>query len=208
MGVSFLASPFVCKGPTAAASWFVGTWPPCIQSPHTGRHRGSTAGFLFLVCKGTAAFSFSADKVWPGFRPEIVSAAARGKPDALLALRRKRLRIRRFRRRSKAPSLRASSSPQRNRSRWVALGPRYWEESPRRGRDPLATMICREGRLQGCKALRLLHPYSLALEFSSTTGSPASLRAHPGSFWRSSVCARTRPSLWPGPAQLLPGQAP
>ena len=39
-----MASPFVCKGSTAATSWFVGTRPSCGQPPHTVPYRGSTAG--------------------------------------------------------------------------------------------------------------------------------------------------------------------
>ena len=89
----FWSRPSPARAPQRRHPGLLGPPVPCIQSSHTGRHRGSTAGFLFLVCKGTAAFSFSADKVGPvsadkvgpGFRPEIVSAAARGKPDALLA---------------------------------------------------------------------------------------------------------------------------
>ena len=81
----FWSCPSPARAPQRQHPGLLGPPVPCIQSSHTGRHRGSTAGFLFLVCKGTAAFSFSADKVGPGFRPEIVSAAARGKPGALLA---------------------------------------------------------------------------------------------------------------------------
>ena len=81
----FWSCPSPARAPQRRHPGLLGPPVPCIQSSHTGRHRGSTAGFLFLVCKGTAAFSFSADKVGPGFRPEIVSVAARGKPDALLA---------------------------------------------------------------------------------------------------------------------------
>ena len=47
--------------------------------------QGQHGGISLLVPHGTAAFSLSADKVGPGFRPETAPAAACGKPDALLA---------------------------------------------------------------------------------------------------------------------------
>ena len=67
----FWSCPSPARAPQRRHPGLLGPPVPCIQSSHTGRHRGSTAGFLFLVCKGTAAFSFSADKVGPGFRPEL-----------------------------------------------------------------------------------------------------------------------------------------
>ena len=76
----FWSRPSPARAPQRRHPGLLGPPVPCIQSSHTGRHRGSAAGFLFLVCKGTAAFSFSADKVGPGFRPEIVSVAAAGQP--------------------------------------------------------------------------------------------------------------------------------
>ena len=66
----FSSRPSPARAPQRRHPGLLGPPVPCIQSSHTGRHRGSTAGFLFLVCKGTAAFSFSADKVGPGFRPQ------------------------------------------------------------------------------------------------------------------------------------------
>ena len=81
----FWSRPSPARAPQRRHPGLLGPPVPCIQSSHTGRHRGSTAGFHFLVGKGTATFSFSADKVGPGFRPETAPAAARGKPDALLA---------------------------------------------------------------------------------------------------------------------------
>ena len=74
----FWSRPSPARAPQRRHPGLLGPPVPCIQSSHTGRHRGSTAGFLFLVCKGTAAFSFSADKVGPGFCPEIMRKAGGG----------------------------------------------------------------------------------------------------------------------------------
>ena len=63
-------------------------------------------------------------------------------------------------------------SPAKPHSLSFTGGPGREEGSPSAGRVPLAATIRREGRLQGCKALRPLHPYSLALGSASTTGSP------------------------------------
>ena len=76
----FWSRPSPARAPQRRHPGLLGPPVPCIQSSHTGRHRGSTAGFLFLVCKGTAAFSFSADKVGPGFRPEIAGFPAAPRP--------------------------------------------------------------------------------------------------------------------------------
>lgn len=47
--------------------------------------QGRYGGISLRVPQGAASFLFSADTVGPGFCPETALAAARGKPDALLA---------------------------------------------------------------------------------------------------------------------------
>ena len=85
MDIRFLVLSFACKGPSAATSWFAGTTGALYPIVSHRAAQGQHGGISLLVPHGTAAFSLSADKVGPGFRPEIVSAAALGKPDALLA---------------------------------------------------------------------------------------------------------------------------
>ena len=52
----FWSRPSPARAPQRRHPGLLGPPVPCIQSSHTGRHRGSTAGFLFLVCKGTQHF--------------------------------------------------------------------------------------------------------------------------------------------------------
>ena len=87
--VAFRASAFwphtsPARAHSGAAFWFVGTAALRPISSHEAI-QGQHCGISLLVPHGTAAVSLAADKVGPGFRPEIVSAAARGKPGALLA---------------------------------------------------------------------------------------------------------------------------
>ena len=72
----------------------------------------------------------------------------------------------------------------------------------RRGHRFPVAVIRREERMQGCKALRSLHPYSLAPAAANTTGCPVSLKRRPSFSWRSSACAPTHPAPSLGSALL------
>ena len=82
----FLSPPFAYKGRTAALCRRLLVHgcpaPKRLTRGLTGATHGGTA---LPGLPGTLAFLFSADKVGPGFCPETALAAARGKPDALLA---------------------------------------------------------------------------------------------------------------------------
>ena len=76
---------FRLQGPHSGASSFAGNTPVLRPIASHKAAQGQHGGILLLSVQGTAAFSCSADKVGPGFCPETALAAARGKPDALLA---------------------------------------------------------------------------------------------------------------------------
>ena len=52
----FWSCPSPARAPQRQHPGLLGPPVPCIQSSHTGRHRGSTAGFLFLVFKVSQHF--------------------------------------------------------------------------------------------------------------------------------------------------------
>ena len=72
-------------GPHSGAAGSFGTRPACISITSHAASQGQHGGTTFPVLPGALAFLFSDDTVGPGFRPETAPAAARGKPDALLA---------------------------------------------------------------------------------------------------------------------------
>ena len=85
LGANFLFPPFAHKSCTAASCRRL-LVHGCPAPNRLTQSRTGAARRDFAPCPtGHRSFLFSIDKVGPGFRPETASAAACGKPDALLA---------------------------------------------------------------------------------------------------------------------------